>query len=198
MSASQIPNLNTLRRGGGRGRLRGRGGLAGDGSSSSSTASRGGKDRVVQGTDHDASVSRLSAVGLGYLEDPFARALTPPDLETRRLPIINRGLTHPPNHSLYSPTNAINTPSKQAHTSAPPQSTNSSTDSSPKNQPLLLSAKMAKNKSSRLEPALIRESSASCPRTRGIWSITSSTSPSTQPPRFSRFERRRFSSVHWG
>lgn len=90
MSASQIPNLNTLRRGGGRGRLRGRGGLAGDGSSGSST-SRGGQDRVVQGTDNDASVSRLSAVGLGYLEDPFAKALTPPDLETRRLPIINRG-----------------------------------------------------------------------------------------------------------
>ncbi|PLB52286.1 leucine carboxyl methyltransferase [Aspergillus steynii IBT 23096] len=90
MSAPQIPNLNTLRRGGGRGRLRGRGGFAGDGGGGSA-ASRGGKDRVVQGTDHDASVSRLSAVGLGYLEDPFARALTPPDLETRRLPIINRG-----------------------------------------------------------------------------------------------------------
>lgn len=84
MSAPQIPNLNTLRRGGGRGRLRGRGGH--DGSNSSS-----GKDRVVQGTDNDASVSRLSAVGLGYLDDPFAKALTPSGLETRRLPIINRG-----------------------------------------------------------------------------------------------------------
>ncbi|KAK1146565.1 hypothetical protein N8T08_002995 [Aspergillus melleus] len=80
-----IPNLNTLRRGGGRGRSRGQGGLGGG------PPSRGSKDRVVQGTDHDASVSRLSAVGLGYLDDPFARALTPPDLETRRLPIINRG-----------------------------------------------------------------------------------------------------------
>ncbi|KAL4914936.1 leucine carboxyl methyltransferase 1 [Aspergillus aurantiobrunneus] len=84
MSASQIPNLNTLRRGGGRGRFRGRGGH-------DSGSGPGHKDRVVQGTDNDASVSRLSAVELGYLEDPFARALTPPGLETRRLPIINRG-----------------------------------------------------------------------------------------------------------
>ncbi|KAL2823139.1 leucine carboxyl methyltransferase 1 [Aspergillus granulosus] len=86
MSAPQIPNLNTLRRGAGRGRLRGRGGHEGPGSTS-----RGQKDRVVQGTDNDASVSRLSAVGLGYLEDPFARSLTPLGQETRRLPIINRG-----------------------------------------------------------------------------------------------------------
>ncbi|KAL4779626.1 S-adenosyl-L-methionine-dependent methyltransferase [Aspergillus varians] len=85
MSASQIPNLNTLRRGGGRGRFRGRGGHEGSGSSP------GQKDQVVQGTDNDASVSRLSAVGLGYLDDPFARALTPSGLATRRLPIINRG-----------------------------------------------------------------------------------------------------------
>ncbi|KAL4936374.1 hypothetical protein BDV06DRAFT_93988 [Aspergillus oleicola] len=91
MSAPQIPNLNTLRSGrnGARGRLRGRGGH--DSSSSGPGAGRKDKDRVVQGTDNDASVSRLSAVGLGYLDDPFARALTPQMLETRRLPIINRG-----------------------------------------------------------------------------------------------------------
>ncbi|OJJ62838.1 hypothetical protein ASPSYDRAFT_86488 [Aspergillus sydowii CBS 593.65] len=89
MSASQIPNLNTLRRGAGRGRLRGRGGHEGSGSVPRSGPAQ--KDRVVQGTDNDASVSRLSAVGLGYLEDPFARALTPLGQETRRLPIINRG-----------------------------------------------------------------------------------------------------------
>ncbi|KAL4866428.1 hypothetical protein BDV12DRAFT_172770 [Aspergillus spectabilis] len=86
MSASQIPNLNTLRRGSGRGRFRGRGGHE-----SSVSGSAGQKDKVVQGTDNDASVSRLSAVGLGYLEDPFARALTPQGQEMRRLPIINRG-----------------------------------------------------------------------------------------------------------
>ncbi|EAA66818.1 hypothetical protein AN9438.2 [Aspergillus nidulans FGSC A4] len=84
MSAPQIPNLNTLRRGGGRGRFRARGGP-------DSSSSSGNKDRVVQGTDNDASVSRLSAVELGYLEDPFARALTPMGQEMRRLPIINRG-----------------------------------------------------------------------------------------------------------
>jgi hypothetical protein len=93
MSASQIPNLNTLRRGGGRGRLRGRGGLGTSTTGEERHGSRGiaAQDRVVQGTDNDASVSRLSAVEIGYLEDPFARALTPPGSETRRLPIINRG-----------------------------------------------------------------------------------------------------------
>ncbi|EAW22466.1 protein C-terminal leucine carboxyl O-methyltransferase ppm1 [Aspergillus fischeri NRRL 181] len=93
MSASQIPNLNTLRRGGGRGRLRGRGGFGTGAPGEERHGSRGiaAQDRVVQGTDNDASVSRLSAVEIGYLEDPFARALTPPGSETRRLPIINRG-----------------------------------------------------------------------------------------------------------
>ncbi|KAJ6166254.1 hypothetical protein N7485_009498 [Penicillium canescens] len=81
MAASHIPNLNTLRRGRGRDRGTGR---------ADSTAPSG-KDRVVQGTDNDASVSRLSAVELGYLEDAYATALTPPGSATRRLPIINRG-----------------------------------------------------------------------------------------------------------
>ncbi|EAL90725.1 carboxy methyl transferase for protein phosphatase 2A [Aspergillus fumigatus] len=93
MSASQIPNLNTLRRGGGRGRLRGRGGFETGAPSEDRHGSRGlaAQDRVVQGTDNDASVSRLSAVEIGYLEDPFAKVLTPPGSGTRRLPIINRG-----------------------------------------------------------------------------------------------------------
>lgn len=87
MAASQIPNLNLLRRG----RGRGRGGSRGiEGDHSTHTA---GKDRVVQGTDNDASVSRLSAVELGYLVDPYATALTPPGSATRRFPIINRGMT---------------------------------------------------------------------------------------------------------
>ncbi|KAF7587778.1 carboxy methyl transferase for protein phosphatase 2A [Aspergillus hancockii] len=92
MSAPQIPNLNTLRRGGGRGRLRGHGG-AGGGLSTGTHGQRGttSKDRVVQSTDNDASLSRLSAVALGYLEDPFAKTLLAPGSETRRLPIINRG-----------------------------------------------------------------------------------------------------------
>ena len=101
MSASQIPNLNSLRRGGGRGRFRSRGGSqTGD----ASHGSHGAKDRVVQGTDNDASVSRLSAVSLGYLQDAFAPALTAPAMETRRLPIINRGqlLYKRSSHRLYS------------------------------------------------------------------------------------------------
>ena len=57
-------------------------------------------DKVVQGTDNDASVSRLSAVELGYLVDPFAHSLTPPgDIGTRRYPIINRG----PATEVFSP-----------------------------------------------------------------------------------------------
>ncbi|KAJ5738748.1 hypothetical protein N7493_001903 [Penicillium malachiteum] len=85
MAAPHIPNLNTLRRG----RGRGRGGLRGvDASHGTRTTA---KDLVVQGTDNDASVSRLSAVELGYLGDPFAKALTAPENATRRLPIINRG-----------------------------------------------------------------------------------------------------------
>ncbi|KAJ5834149.1 Cutinase [Penicillium robsamsonii] len=82
LMASHIPNLNTLRRGRGRGRGIGR---------TEETGLPSGKDRVVQGTDNDASVSRLSAVELGYLEDAYAPALTPAGSATRRLPIINRG-----------------------------------------------------------------------------------------------------------
>ncbi|KAL5334655.1 S-adenosyl-L-methionine-dependent methyltransferase [Aspergillus crustosus] len=94
MSAPQIPNLNTLRRGTDRtrGRFRGRGGHeTGPGSTSTSSSSAAQKDKVVQGTDNDASVSRLSAVGLGYLDDAFARALMVRGEGVRRLPIINRG-----------------------------------------------------------------------------------------------------------
>ena len=86
MSASQIPNLNTLRRGVGRGRSRGRA------SSSAPTDSSGrDKDQLVQQTDNDASVSRLSAVELGYLHDPFAKVLAGNNAGSRRYPIINRG-----------------------------------------------------------------------------------------------------------
>ncbi|OKL63678.1 Leucine carboxyl methyltransferase 1 [Talaromyces atroroseus] len=97
MSASQIPNLNTLRRGGGglRGRLRARGRGSGapseDDSPQSQTRSAAEQDRIIQGTDNDASVSRLSAVELGYLDDVFAKILTPAAPGSRRFPIINRG-----------------------------------------------------------------------------------------------------------
>jgi len=86
MSASEIPNLlSSLRSArGGRGRGRGRGGHA----SSSAT-----HDSTIQGTDTDASVSRLSAVDLGYLDDPYAQYFVQSSdgPAARRLPIINRG-----------------------------------------------------------------------------------------------------------
>ena len=85
MAAPQIPHLNLLRKGRGRGRG------SGDGSDNAHSFRTPGKDRIVQSTDGDASVSRLSAVQLKYLEDRFATALTPPNSAQRRLPIINRG-----------------------------------------------------------------------------------------------------------
>ncbi|KAF4446436.1 leucine carboxyl methyltransferase 1 [Fusarium austroafricanum] len=87
MSAPEIPNLlNSLRTArGGRSRGRVRGGHHG---SSSVT-----HDATIQGTDTDASVSRLSAVDLGYLVDPYAQYFVQSSdgPAARRLPIINRG-----------------------------------------------------------------------------------------------------------
>lgn len=88
MAAPQIPNLlESLRKSkaaGERGGLRGgpRKAAAGGGSSS---------DAVVQQTDDDAAGSRLSAVDVGYLDDPYARALSFSKQSVRRMPIINRG-----------------------------------------------------------------------------------------------------------
>lgn len=48
------------------------------------------KDKIVQQTDQDATVSRLSAVEIGYLEDSFA-AIFASSKKQRRFPIINRG-----------------------------------------------------------------------------------------------------------
>ncbi|KAH9221192.1 S-adenosyl-L-methionine-dependent methyltransferase [Leptodontidium sp. 2 PMI_412] len=90
MSAPQIPNLLTSRGGprsrGGRGRGSSR--LVGRGETSGPGAQR--KDLAIQSTDTDAAVSRLSAVSLGYLEDPFASIFVGGE-GTRRMPIINRG-----------------------------------------------------------------------------------------------------------
>jgi [phosphatase 2A protein]-leucine-carboxy methyltransferase len=93
---ASIPNLNTLRTGRGGPRLRGgrRGGggtssLEDDGSTEQDNAS---KDRIIQQTDYDASSSRLSALELDYLTDPYAKAfLKPGEQIPRRYPIINRG-----------------------------------------------------------------------------------------------------------
>ncbi|KAI9830830.1 MAG: hypothetical protein M1819_005355 [Sarea resinae] len=93
MSASQIPNLNTLRSArsstrGGRGRGNHHGGPPSGGPSTAESDSQ--KDKVVQQTDQDASVSRMSAVELGYLDDPFAHHFTL-EKAPRKFPIINRG-----------------------------------------------------------------------------------------------------------
>jgi [phosphatase 2A protein]-leucine-carboxy methyltransferase len=86
MSASQIPNLLTGR-GGSRSRGRGRGRGQVD-KPDSDTQTR--RDLDIQSTDTDAAVSRLSAVSLGYLDDPYAPYFVN-GIGTRRLPIINRG-----------------------------------------------------------------------------------------------------------
>ncbi|APA06206.1 hypothetical protein SS1G_01313 [Sclerotinia sclerotiorum 1980 UF-70] len=87
MSAQQIPNLLSLRGGT---RSRGRGQGLRDPLNPHSEVSSNRRDNAIQGTDTDAAVSRLSAVNLGYLEDPFARYFVNGS-GTRRLPIINRG-----------------------------------------------------------------------------------------------------------
>ena len=86
MSAPQIPNLKTLRGPRGSRTLR-------RGQHASSEEYKSANDRVIQGTDQDASVSRLSAVEIGYLIDPIAKLFVPSqnDQQTRRYPIINRG-----------------------------------------------------------------------------------------------------------
>lgn len=93
MSAPVIPNLNTLRRGGGRNRGRGRGAAFGEAGETSHETNLNWKDRIVQNTDNDAATSRLSAVEAGYLEDPFAKLLTHNEAVDRRLPLMNRGLS---------------------------------------------------------------------------------------------------------
>ncbi len=48
------------------------------------------KDTIIQHTDNDASVSRLSAINTGYLHDDYAHSFVLART-ARRLPIINRG-----------------------------------------------------------------------------------------------------------
>lgn len=87
MSVPQIPNLNSLRRGGPRGRGRGSGERAHGGAGRQQVD----HDQIVRNTDNDATTSRLSAVEAGYLQDPFARLLTMGEGVQRRLPLMNRG-----------------------------------------------------------------------------------------------------------
>ncbi|TLD18364.1 putative leucine carboxyl methyltransferase superfamily [Venturia nashicola] len=86
--ATEIPNLLSLRGTGG-GRRRGGPSSIGHGRTQEDAETR--KDRIVQQTDNDASGSRMSAVSLGYLNDPFAQAFLQGAIP-RRYPIINRGV----------------------------------------------------------------------------------------------------------
>lgn len=89
MSAPSIPNLLSLRGARGAGRGRGRG--LGRGGHPHAASSQAQHDATIQGTDTDAAVSRLSAVELGYLDDPYAQHFVQGQQANRRLPIINRG-----------------------------------------------------------------------------------------------------------
>lgn len=94
MAAPQIPNLLSLRggsrpRGAGRGRDRGRGGGSMQPPDTTGEA-QARKDSIIQQTDNDASVSRLSAVNAGYLYDGYAHSFVLAKT-ARRLPLINRG-----------------------------------------------------------------------------------------------------------
>ncbi len=108
MAAPHIPNLNTLRGSNRPGRASDR--LRGNlGSSSSSSVEDGrlAKDKIVQHTDQDATVSRLSAVEVGYLDDPFAKLFVSSG-EQRRFPIINRGASLEIQNSLCNTTLTVN------------------------------------------------------------------------------------------
>lgn len=48
------------------------------------------RDQIIQQTDNDASSSRMSAVALAYLDDPYAEYFLQGQI-ARRYPIINRG-----------------------------------------------------------------------------------------------------------
>ncbi|KAI1004807.1 hypothetical protein K3495_g3406 [Podosphaera aphanis] len=85
MSASQIPNLLTLRND-----ARSRGRARRSRTKDHLSTSQQNKDLDIQGTDTDAAVSRLSAVSSGYLSDSFASFFVQGQ-NSRRLPLINRG-----------------------------------------------------------------------------------------------------------
>ena len=65
-----------------------------------------GPDEAIRATDDDAAASRRSAVGLGYLTDPFVSILSPPPStissssspyasgSARKPPLINIGTHH--------------------------------------------------------------------------------------------------------
>ena len=93
MAAAHIPTILTSRnaRPLGRGHGRGNHGLNDNEGEDDPEAAGARKDKIVQGTDNDANVSRMSAVEVGYLHDPYAKLFAAAGNQ-RRFPIINRGL----------------------------------------------------------------------------------------------------------
>ena len=88
MSAAQIPNLNTLRRGA----LKSRTYASNEQATTPPQRRQIDKDAIIRSTDTDAAQSRLSAINAGYLDDPFAALLSSHSEEpARRLPLMNRG-----------------------------------------------------------------------------------------------------------
>lgn len=90
--APQIPNLNSLR--GQRGGLRGLAARRGPPRDPDHVVPQEDpslkRDKIIQQTDNDALTSRMAAVALNYLDDPYSRPfITSPIV--RRYPIINRG-----------------------------------------------------------------------------------------------------------
>ena len=90
---ASIPNLNTFRTGrGGPRRRRGGRNVPGKDDEPGEGEPQTAWDKVIQHTDHDASSSRMSAIAIGYLDDPLARAFFPSgEAVPKRYPIINRG-----------------------------------------------------------------------------------------------------------
>lgn len=86
MSAPQIPNLNTLRKGGIKSRGRGQ-----NREFNEIVKPSINQDDIIRSTDNDAAASRLSAVEAGYLQDPFAKLLSTNQNTSKRLPLMNRG-----------------------------------------------------------------------------------------------------------
>ena len=95
MAAPSIPNLLSLRSGGGLQQRRGGGSQplrsVREPDTPPPEQSKEQNDLIVQATDGDANMSRLSAVAAGYLDDEFAAEFKPPGEVQRRYPIINRG-----------------------------------------------------------------------------------------------------------